>query len=112
MLRRKFSLSSAILLTALLAGCASPGSRQGGVGPSMEDLGKLTVGVPGTNEVRALLGPPLRVTRFERQQREVWEYRRYVDPFDDRHVAVQFSHDGILREVLVLKDYNREVCGS
>ncbi len=111
-MRQQFSLSFAILLAAMLAGCATADMRQGGQGPSMADLGKLTAGVTTTEQVRALLGPPLRVARFDRQQREVWEYRRYVDPFDDHHVAVQFSADGIVREVLVLKDYNREVCGS
>lgn len=111
-MRQQFCLRCAVLLAALLGGCAAADSRQGGQGPSLEDLGKLTAGVTTTAQVRALLGPPLRVARLDRQQREVWEYRRYVDPFDDRHVAVQFSPDGIVREVLVLKDYNREVCGS
>ncbi len=30
---------------------------------------------------------------------------------DELHIAVQFSSDGIAREVLALKDYNREPCG-
>lgn len=111
-MRWQFSLTGAILLAALASGCASTGAWQGGQGPSMEDLGKLTVGVTTAAEVRTLLGPPLSVSQFDRQQREVWAYRRYVDPFDDRHVAVQFSRDGIVREVLVLRDFNREVCGS
>lgn len=97
------------LLAIFLQGCAA---TSGGQGPSAEDLARLVAGVSTTAEVRALLGPPLRVSRLDRQQREVWSYRRYVDPFDDRHVSVQFSPDGIVREVLVLKDYNREVCGS
>ena len=45
-------------------------------------------------------------------QRDVWEYRRYDDPMDERQIAVQFSPDGIVREVLVLKDYSREPCGE
>ena len=48
---------------------------------------------------------------IDRLQRDVWEYRRYEDPFNEYHVAVQFSPDGVVREVLVLKDYNREPCG-
>ena len=47
----------------------------------------------------------MRVTRFDRMQREVWEYRRYENPTDERQIAVQFSPDGIVREVLALKDY-------
>jgi hypothetical protein len=43
--------------------------------------------------------------------RDVWEYRRYNHPMDERHIAVQFSSDGIAREVLSLKDYSREPCG-
>jgi outer membrane protein assembly factor BamE (lipoprotein component of BamABCDE complex) len=103
------SLSSAILI-ALLAGCASS-NNAGSQGPSTADLAKLTTGKTTTDEVKTLLGPPLRVTRFDRMDRNVWEYRRYHDPMDEHHIAVQFSSDGIVREVLVLKDYNREPCG-
>jgi hypothetical protein len=44
-------------------------------------------------------------------QRDVWEYRQYNDPMDERHVAVQFSPDGVVREVIVVKDYVREPTG-
>jgi len=108
-MRREFCLRSAILLAAALAGCASAGA--GGQGPATEDLAKLQVGKTTSAEVRTLLGAPRRVTRFDRMDRDVWEYRRYSDPTDERLVAVQFSSDGIVREVLVLKDYNREPCG-
>ena len=102
----------ALLAAALLPGCASTGTNAGGQGPSMEDLAKVTPGASTTGDVQKLLGTPLRVTRFDRTQRDVWEYRRYVDPMDDRYVSVQFSPDGIVREVLVLKDYSREPCGQ
>jgi hypothetical protein len=69
------------------------------------------VGKTTADEVKAILGQPLRSSSFGRQQRDVWEYRRYEDPFNEYHVAVQFSRDGVVREVLVLKDYNREPCG-
>ncbi len=78
----------------------------------MQDLGKLAPGTTTTSEVTKLLGPPLRVSRYDRLQRDIWEYRRYVDPLDVHHIAVQFSLDGIVREVLVLKDYNNEPCGQ
>jgi hypothetical protein len=100
------SLSSAILLV-LLAGCAAPG----GQGPSQADLAKLTAGRSTSDEVKSVLGPPLRVTRNDRMERNVWEYRRYNDPSEEYLVAVQFSPDGIVREVVVVKDYNREPCG-
>lgn len=110
-MRRQSNLCYAIVLAALLPGCASTDGRSGGQGPSTEDLRKLAPGTTTTGEVRELLGPPLRVVRFDRMQRDVWEYRRYVDPMDEYQVAVQFSPDGIVREVLVLKDYTREPCG-
>jgi len=43
--------------------------------------------------------------------RDAWEYRRYNDPMDEHYVTVQFSPDGIVREVVVVKDYSREPCG-
>jgi len=95
----------------LLAGCAAMDSRSGGQGPSPEELARIRPGVTTATEVKALLGPPVRVARFDRMDRDVWEYRRYNDPMDEHHIAVQFSPDGIAREVLSLKDYSREPCG-
>lgn len=95
----------------LLAGCAGSGVQAGGQGPDTQTLSRITPGETTSAQIRELLGPPLRVTRFDRMQRDVWEYRRYEDPTDERQVAVQFSGDGIVREVVVLKDYNREPCG-
>jgi outer membrane protein assembly factor BamE (lipoprotein component of BamABCDE complex) len=100
-----------MLCLLVLTGCASSGVQVGGQGPDMQTLSKITPGETSAGQVRELLGPPLRVTRFDRMQRDVWEYRRYENPTDERQVAVQFSGDGIVREVLVLKDYNREPCG-
>jgi outer membrane protein assembly factor BamE (lipoprotein component of BamABCDE complex) len=94
-----------------LAGCAGSGVQPGGQGPDTQTLSKLVPGEARQAQVRELLGPPLRVSRFDRMQRDVWEYRRYENPTDERQVAVQFSDDGVVREVLVLKDYNREPCG-
>ena len=107
------SHASLIALTWLLAlaGCAGAGVQPGGQGPDTQTLSKLVPGETSQAQVRELLGPPLRVTRFDRMQRDVWEYRRYENPTDERQVAVQFSDDGVVREVLVLKDYNREPCG-
>ncbi len=56
-----------------------------------------------TKEVRALLGPPYQVTRFERQQRDVWTYR-WQEFSDRRLLHVQFSYDGVVREVLDMMD--------
>ena len=56
-----------------------------------------------TKEVRALLGPPHQVVRFERQQRDVWTYR-WQEFSDRRLLHVQFSYDGVVREVLDMID--------
>jgi len=57
-----------------------------------------------TKEVRALLGPPVQVVRFERQERDVWTYR-WREFSDYWELDVQFSYDGVVREVLNLRDY-------
>lgn len=54
-----------------------------------------------TKEVRALLGPPYQTVRFERQERDVWSYP-WLDYTDRRELSVQFSYDGVVREVLDL----------
>jgi len=56
-----------------------------------------------TKEVRALLGPPYLTARFERQQRDVWTYR-WQEFSDRRLLHVQFSYDGVVREVLDMLD--------
>lgn len=110
-MKTKSSLGSAISLAAILAGCATQGQNAGGQGPSQADLGKLIADTTTTGEVKAILGPPIRTARFERLQRDVWEYRRYEDPFNEFHISVQFSADGIMRELVIVKDYTREPCG-
>jgi len=53
-------------------------------------------------EVSELLGPPGKVGRLERQQREWWEYRyAYGYP---RILYVQFSDDGVVREMVDVAD--------
>jgi len=56
-----------------------------------------------TKDVRALLGPPYETVRFERQQRDVWSYR-WQEYSDRWMLSVQFSYDGIVREVINLRD--------
>jgi len=110
-MRSNFSLNALVLALLVLSGCASIDTKAGGQGPSMQDLARIQAGVTTTGDVKALLGPPLSVTRFDRMDRDAWEYRRYNDPMDEHYVTVQFSPDGIVREVVVVKDYTREPCG-
>jgi hypothetical protein len=71
--------------------------------------------VPGTTtmkQARLLLGPPYRTIRFERQKRLVWDYPMYNDIELEYNLSVQFSYDGIVREVLFLQDYYSEPGGT
>ncbi len=61
---------------------------------------------PGTwtkNEVRALLGPPGLTGRLVPDKREWWEYK-YRDFREYRVLWVQFSEDGVAREVIDMQD--------
>ena len=58
-------------------------------------------------EVSELLGPPGQAGRFDRQKRDWWEYRYWQAP-DYRVVWVQFSDDGVVREVFDTVDPEEE----
>jgi len=68
------------------------------------NLRRLVAGTTTAREVRALFGPPRSVTKMERQERDVWEYR-YRDYEEYRVIWVQFSYDGLVREVLDMRDW-------
>jgi len=90
----------------------------GGVLKSIEqlltvgNLKKLVPGVTTADQVREHFGPPGQISRLERQQRDVWEY--YMAGTDDEphFLYVQLSRDGIVREVLLLKDFKNEPGGA
>ena len=71
------------------------------------NIARLVRGTTTAREVRELFGPPPITTRLPRLQREVWEY-----PMDNIAMPylllVQFSGDGIVREVFKMKDYAAE----
>ena len=64
-------------------------------------------GASNKNDVLRLFGPPGRSGYLPLSQREWWEYK-YQDYQDFRILYVQFSGDGVVREVLDLKDYSDE----
>lgn len=70
-----------------------------------ENLRKLVVGVTTAPETRALLGPPWRTGHNARRQREIWDYRMYNLVQVEHTLSVQFSSDGLVREVLLLRDH-------
>lgn len=70
-----------------------------------QNIAKLVAGQTPTREVRELFGPPERAVRMDRLQRDVWEYTyRYYDEY--RVLWVQFSGDGLVREVLDMLDWS------
>jgi hypothetical protein len=68
-----------------------------------ENIGKIVAGAWTKKEVRELLGPPGKSGHFSRQRREWWEYR-FIDIAVKRVLWVQFSEDGVVREVLDMLD--------
>ncbi len=70
-----------------------------------ENIDRLKPGQMTAREVRELIGPPdpQLTMRLARQQRNVWEYP-WMDIADRRVLSVQFSDDGVLREVIDLRD--------
>lgn len=73
-----------------------------------ENLRKLVAGVTTAADARALLGPPWRINRHSRLQRETWDYRMYNLVQIEHTLSVQFSNDGLVREVLLLRDHLEE----
>jgi len=68
---------------------------------------KVVANTSTKKEVAELLGPPGRMGRFDRQKREWWEYRYRLEP-DFRVVWVQFSDDGVVREMFDMLDPDEE----
>lgn len=75
---------------------------------TVQNLQKLVAGVTTSKQARELLGPPWRVSRLDRQQRDVWEYYMYNDVQVEHYLYVQFSGDGFVREVLLLRDLRND----
>lgn len=70
-----------------------------------ENIAKLQANASARADVRALLGPPHSTVRFDRQQRDVWGYK-YQAGGERMVLWVQFSYDGVVREVLKSLDYD------
>ena len=76
---------------------------------TVENLARLVPGQSTTAQVRELLGPPWQVTRMARQERDVWSYRMQDGALVRHDLYVQFSADGVVREVIMLRDYVNEI---
>jgi hypothetical protein len=72
------------------------------------NLRSLVAGQSTMQQARELLGPPWLVTRNDRMQRIVWSYKMYNLVDIEHTLHVQFSDDGLVREVLMLRDWPDE----
>lgn len=70
---------------------------------SRRNFARIAAGSSTKQDVRELLGPPGGSGLLTRQQREWWEYK-FLDLGDKRVLWVQFSDDGVVREVLDMLD--------
>ncbi len=103
---RQISLRSLLfigaLLTLALTACAGLSERQ--AMPTDEQVARLRPGVSRAADVRELIGQPYRVDALPRLEREVWSYRIKRDGIWPEDLFVQFSRDGVVREVLRIDD--------
>jgi hypothetical protein len=65
----------------------------------------LVAGSTTMKETRELLGPPWQNARNFLNDRDCWDYRMYGRAQGEFTLSVQFSDDGLLREVYFLEDY-------
>ncbi|MBS0336776.1 MAG: hypothetical protein JSS40_08210 [Proteobacteria bacterium] len=73
------------------------------------NIDKLMAGTTTSRQVREIFGPPdpYSVTYLPLKEREVWEYR-WLEVDDKRILWVQFSKDGVLREVINTHDHESD----
>jgi hypothetical protein len=77
---------------------------------TVNNIGDIHANVSTTKDVRMLLGPPTRVTRQTLfTERNIWEYRMFNQIQIPYNLFVQFSDDGIVREVLFLRDPSQDM---
>lgn len=71
---------------------------------SKASIAKLIPGQSTAKQVREILGPPVRIVRMDRQQRDSWEYFfRHYEEY--RVLWVQLSYDGVMQEALDMLDW-------
>ena len=93
--------TSVMALALALAACAAfPEGKNQLV--TDQDVARLIHPGASRDEVRDLLGAPQRVESLPRVEREVWTYKT-VGVWR-KELFVQFSRDGIVREILLIDD--------
>ena len=68
-----------------------------------ENFAKVRPGVSRAEDMRALFGPPYRIRKFPRMEREIWEYP-WRGLTSNRLLLVQYSYDGVVRELYSIED--------
>lgn len=76
---------------------------------TVANIEKIVRNVTRIQDARLLFGPPNRVMRFPRQNLESWEYRMFNQIDIPYNLYVQYSPDGIVREVLFLRDPSQDM---
>jgi hypothetical protein len=76
-----------------------------------KNLARITAGASTREDVSGLFGPPGRTGYLALQEREWWEYK-YFDYEQRRIIWVQFSRDGVVREVLDMLDWDYDKPGA
>jgi len=74
-----------------------------------ENVRKVVPGSTTSAQAREIFGPPFRVAENTRMLRHMWEYTMWDKIQMEFYLYLQFSPDGVLREAMMLKDYNKEV---
>jgi len=71
-----------------------------------ENVARISAQTTRRDDVRDLLGPPYTVSSFPRMEREIWQYymRHFGDPGIPVTLYVQFSPDGVAREVYLIDE--------
>ena len=70
-----------------------------------ENVAKIERNKSTREDVRDLMGPPYTDVKFERMQRDIWEYRYHsLQSTVPYALYVQFSPDGVAREVWSMSD--------
>jgi hypothetical protein len=78
---------------------------------TVENVRKVAANTWTKKEVRELFGPPFLVSSLPRLQREVWEYQLREVDFKWK-LWVQFSPDGVVREVLQVRHPDMDPPGA
>jgi hypothetical protein len=90
----------------------APDGKLIGVEPRLteENVKKIVPNKTRAEEMRELFGPPYEGMRNARMGREIWTWymRRFGDPGIPAQLVIQLSSDGIVREVYLLDDSDRE----